>query len=1116
MTKLQYILKTFFHYLKANLLVALGVVVSTTVLTGSLIIGDSVRHSLEQSTFSRLGNTTHLVSVTDRYFRQEMANEMETSNPALQVIPVLQLEGMAVAGGGEFRANKVQINGIRNDFSKMAGTGLFDSLQNNEIAISANLAERLQIKEGDNLLVRIQKASLIPMNAPFVSAEETSVSLQATVKKVVSEEELGRFNLKNSQTAPFNIFLSINRLNQLMEFEGKANQLLISTELKNDEIVAVVKSCLTPADAGLQIEPIEKSGETQISTERVFLDEKIAEVLHKLPGATPFLTYFVNEIVRKGEGKGGGKEIGKNAAVGSRQSSTTNLNQSPPISTNLNQSHSIPYSFVSTIDDNFLSGNEIVLNKWAADDLQVKQGDSLKLKYFEIGPLRQLIIKESDFVLKEIIAMDNPLSDPTLVPHLPGLSDAGHCREWEAGVPINLDAIRDKDEKYWNDFKGTPKAFIAKQKADEIWGNRFGSNTAVRFAAGSFNNDLFLNTFKSEINPGDLGMTVSPVREQGLYAARNGTDFSGLFIGLSFFLLVAGIILTSLLFRLNLENRAQQIKLFSALGFGEKQVRSFYLAEGLAVALTGGLIGLLVSVLYTSLVFRILNTLWFEIVRTDVLLIKIFPATLFTGLIISLVVSLLAVFVSVRRFQNQFSGNRKKAKTARQKSGWLKPVIYLLPVIAVLLVVYQVATRQMNPALFFVSGILLLTGILLILREFLFSIEKSGSAEFGKKRLILLNLVRNKARSMTVITLFAIGTFLVVSTGSNKLDLSAGAQKKTSGTGGFLFFAESSVPVLFDINDKDKRADEGMVEDFSAVQLMKVEGDDASCLNLNRISQPAILGVDPAALAGRFSIAVKTKETGETDPWLALNQPNDDGTIPAIADQTVIQWGLGMKVGDILLYQNEKGDTLRLKLIAGTTPSVFQGFVIISTQNFLQNYPTHSGTSVFLVEGKPENLQPIGDELNSVFRDYGWEMTTTVSRLVEFYSITNTYLSIFMALGALGLILGTIGLAVILARSLLERKREIAVMLATGFDTNLIFRIIAFEYFILLVAGVLTGLIAAVTAVLPAFLSPGSDASGSTVALVVALILVNGFIWIAVLTKAMLQKKNLVADLRMD
>ena len=135
---------------------------------------------------------------------------------------------------------------------------------------------------------------------------------------------------------------------------------------------------------------------------------------------------------------------------------------------------------------------------------------------------------------------------------------------------------------------------------------------------------------------------------------------------------------------------------------------------------------------------------------------------------------------------------------------------------------------------------------------------------------------------------------------------------------------------------------------FNAVQFRKVEGDDASCLNLNRTTQPAILGVDPEALKGRFSFAAKMNELGDEDPWLALNKTFDDGTIPAIADQTVIQWGLGKKVGDVLLYQNELGDTLRLKLIAGTTPSIFQGYVLISNENFLKNYPTNSGSHIFL------------------------------------------------------------------------------------------------------------------------------------------------------------------------
>ena len=1111
MSRLHFTIKTFTHYFKQNLLVVLGVVVSTAVLTGALIIGDSVRYSLAQSTFSRLGETTHLVSVTERYFRQEMAAEIEATNSEIKATSVLLLEGVAVADGGVNRVNRVQVIGVDSDFQEISNTTLFSELQDNEISISQNLAERLQVKEGDNLLVRIKKASLIPMNAPFVSAEETSVSLRATVKKVVSKDELGRFNLKNSQTAPYNIFVSIKRLNKLMEFEGKANQILISTSLETSKVAESVKNCLTPTDAGLQLKNIEATHETEISTERVFLEDKIAETLQKLDGDEPMLTYFVNGI-EKSEVRSPKSGVTSQNPVSSIQYPVSNI-QHPASST-------IPYSFVSSLPNTALAENEIILNRWAADDLKAKPGDSIRLRYFEIGPLRQLVNKESVFVLKEIIEMNAGWNDSTRVPHLPGLSDAGHCREWEAGVPIDLDAIRDKDEKYWNDYKGTPKAFVSESAALKMWSNRFGNYTAVRFPSDKFDLEKYNQLFAQEIEPADLGMSISPIRELGVQAAQNGTDFSGLFIGLSFFLLLAGIILTALLFRFNLENRSSQIGLFDALGFQQKQVGGFFLKEGFVVAIFGGILGLIVSVFYTSLVFKILNTLWFEIVRTDVLLIKIYPSTLISGLIISLLVSLIAIYISVKRFSKQRTADLQKQIQTEEKRGrkiLLNGIMYASLFVAFGIFIYQVAgSKQMNPALFFISGILLLTGLLLNFRQNLFRLEAKKRESLNARGLAILNLTRNKSRSLTVVTLFALGTFLVVSTVSNKRDLFANAQDKTSGTGGFLFFAETTMPVLFDMNNPEKRAEEGILEDFSALQFSKVDGDDASCLNLNRISQPAILGVDPENLQGRFTFATKMKEIGETDLWLALNQQFEDGTIPAFADQTVIQWGLGMKVGDVLLYQNELGDTLRLKLMAGTTPSIFQGYILISNQNFLKNYPTHSGTSVFLIDGKSENQQAISDELQSVFRDYGWEMQSTAARLVEFYSITNTYLSIFLALGALGLILGTVGLAVILARTLLERRREIALMQAVGFSTRPIFRIITGEYLLLLFAGVMIGFAAAVVATLPSFLSAGSDASFGTVALVTGLILLNGFLWIFGLTWISLQKKTLVTGLRVE
>ena len=1077
MTRFQLILKSFLHYFKSNLLVALGVLISTMVLTGSLVIGDSVRYSLTQATFYRLGKTTHLVSVTERYFRREMAVEIEQDNPQIQATPLLLLEGMAVSGGGQQRANKVQVIGLDKDFDKVAGTLLYAELTDNEIAISKNLAERLQVAEGDNILVRIKKASLIPMNAPFVSAEETSVSLRGSVKKVVSKEELGRFSLKNSQTAPYNIFMSIDRLNRLMEFQGKANQILVVSDLDNATILKSVKKCLTPADAGLQLRTVERTGEKEVSTERVFMEEKVAETLQQLPGAEPIFTYFVNEI-SKLEAK-------------------------------------IPYSFVSTIVYG-LDTNDIVLNKWAADDMRASVGDSVQLKYFEIGPLRQLVEKTSTFMVQHVIPMDSELCDPERVPHLPGLSDAGHCREWEAGVPIDLDAIRDKDEQYWNDYKGTPKAFVSLDKALEMWSNRFGSYTAFRYPATTFDETAYNAAFAKNITPAYLGMMVEPVRQQGVQAAQNGTDFSGLFIGLSFFILVAAIVLTALLFRLNLENRSAQIGLLAALGFRQKQIRRFYILEGLVVAFFGAILGILVSVFYTQLVFKVLNTLWFDIVRTNVLEIQILPSTLVAGLLISVIVSLMAIYLSLRRFQKkkivelqQKTGN----KTSRKRERIYSIITWISLGLAVGTFVSQLVDSKQDPSMFFVSGGLLLAGLLLLFRKFLLWLDSKKKRQISMGMLPKVNLARNVGRSLTVVVLFALGTFITVSTGSNKLDLFAGAQEKTSGTGGYLYFAETTMPVLFNINDKVKRAEEGINEDFNAVQFRKVEGDDASCLNLNRTSQPAILGVDPENLANRFSFATTVKDLDE-NPWEALN--NEDGTIPAIADQTVIQWGLGKKIGDILLYQNELGDTLRLKLIAGTLPSIFQGYVIISNQNFLKNFPSSSGSNIFLIEGERQNEQKIGEELQSVFRDYGWEMELTAKRLVEFYSVTNTYLSIFLALGTLGLILGTIGLAVILARTILERKREISMMQAVGFRMSAIFRLLVSEYVILLSAGVIIGFVTAIVATLPSFLSTNTDASLSTVILLILLILVNGFAWIALLSRLSLQHKTLVKGLRVE
>ena len=154
-----------------------------------------------------------------------------------------------------------------------------------------------------------------------------------------------------------------------------------------------------------------------------------------------------------------------------------------------------------------------------------------------------------------------------------------------------------------------------------------------------------------------------------------------------------------------------------------------------------------------------------------------------------------------------------------------------------------------------------------------------------------------------------------------------------------------------------------------------------------------------------------------------------------------------------------------------------------------------------------------GEELRNIFRDYGWEMTTAADRLMAFNSVTNTYLAIFLALGALALILGTIGLAVVLARTILGRKAEIAMMQSLGFTRRLVVGLLIREYLLLLVWGLLIGFVSAVVAVLPNFLTPGNEVSFFSVFLIVLVILANGLIWISLLSWLGLREKRLVINL---
>src|SRR5512146_43743 len=111
------ILRNLAHYWRTNAAVVAGVAVAVTVLSGALLVGQSVRASLRALLLQRLGATEYVVSA-DRFFREDLAAALVTpgtgsDHPRLGAsCPIIVLQGTVVDERTGRRAYDVNVYGV--------------------------------------------------------------------------------------------------------------------------------------------------------------------------------------------------------------------------------------------------------------------------------------------------------------------------------------------------------------------------------------------------------------------------------------------------------------------------------------------------------------------------------------------------------------------------------------------------------------------------------------------------------------------------------------------------------------------------------------------------------------------------------------------------------------------------------------------------------------------------------------------------------------------------------------------------------------------------------------------------------------------------------------------
>ena len=1089
MTLLKLVRRSLLFYWRTNLGVLLAVIVSTAVLAGALVVGDSVENSLKMMVNARLGETQLALTSRDRFFTSELAKKL-AGQLNVTAAPVLQLKGLVTNTDGSERANRIELLGVDKRFYEISSAqNPFSSNENPEIVLNEPLAAKIGVGVGDEVVLRIGKPSLMPREIPLTPGTDMSLGFRLTVTAIADSEQFGRFSLQSNQISPLNAFVPLLWLQEQLNRAGQINMLLIAPSEVGELTVEAANDALQKnwelADAGLELRWLAAQDVLELRSSRIFIDSFVGQAaMESDKAAVGVLTYFVNEL-RSGE-------------------KTTPYSMVTAMSKSSGGDSIIPED---------MGDEEIIINEWLAEDLNVKEGDLIEADYYVVSNRRKLEERTSQFRIRDIVPIEEMTADAELMPDFPGLAEAENCRDWEPGIPIDLNKIRDKDENYWDRFRGIPKAFVTLEAGRKMWSNRYGDLTAIRYLLEADRGEKLTKEMLSRISVASLGLYFQAVRTSGIKASGEGTDFGQLFIGFSMFLIFAALVLLGLLFVFGVEKRSTQAGMLLAVGYKHKQIRRLFLIEGAILAIAGTIAGTIAGLLYTKAIIYGLTNLWRDAISGSTIVFSANPSTLliagFTGIAVSMAVIWLSLRRKLQKSPQQLLDENLQwqfftSKTFSRIRLWF--FVAAIATAGAIVLLVAMGTGKSSTGAFFGAGTLLLVGSIALVYGLLHITagigKKTVSTVYG---LGLRNSTRRSGRSLAVVAILASGVFLVIAVGANRHDPLAHAESRDSGTGGFVLFGESSIGILDDLNSISGRKSLGLeneeLDDVKIVQLRVNDGDDASCFNLNRAQQPRILGVKPEQFQRREAfLFTKEIDLNGATGWDLLNLNLGGDVVAAIGDEATVRWALGKSIGDEIGYTDDKGQSFRLRIVGMLKNSILQGSLIISEDAFIRRFPSEEGHRMFLVDTAMEKSKYISGILSDRLQDFGLEITTTRERLAAFSAVENTYLSIFQLLGSLGLILGSIGLGMVVLRNVLDRRGELAMLRAVGFDKNALKSMVFYEHAGLLLCGLIFGIISALVALGPVLKSPGTEVPYIALVLTITAIAVSGLIWIRLAT----------------
>ncbi|MBE0517891.1 MAG: ABC transporter permease [Thermoplasmata archaeon] len=377
--------------------------------------------------------------------------------------------------------------------------------------------------------------------------------------------------------------------------------------------------------------------------------------------------------------------------------------------------------------------------------------------------------------------------------------------------------------------------------------------------------------------------------------------------------------------------------------------------------------------------------------------------------------------------------------------------------------------------MFILSGVLLVTGGV-ILAMFNSDLLLAGLMRLfgrGKTMLPILKIaisypLNKKFRTGLTLFIFALIMFTVI-----VIAMMASFQRESVDTmsekfsGGFEIIAFS----LHDITDEDLL--DGMDEvnaSLGADVIMRVESARSALVSLHTDSSNLtptanLIGFNDRMLSdGDFSLASRSENfSSDEDAWNAIAGNSSLAILDGSYSQSMFSFttgGLSLGVDDTFSVTFSTGMTKNMTVI-GIMDQLILGGVFTSAEFVESNAPVYQQSLFYIdtIGGTGFTDDQIRAEIEKTFAEYGLIAIVVKDLIEEFMNMASATMQLMEIFLGVGLIVGITGLGIITIRNIAERRQEIGVMRAIGFQRDMILKTFLLETSFVSLLGITLGIL---------------------------------------------------------